>query len=131
MVSNGVRLSQERMEGPMQVRIMLQIIGDDGAVSDAEEVAALTKITGRAEDPGLSLAERKTLLAAAQQRIVEAQVNGWLENHRHCPISGRKLRCKGSYPLTFRTLLGDVRLKSPRYYLPQGGRPTGRQQSRH
>src|SRR3712207_2167032 len=75
MVSKGVRLSQERTEGPMQVRIMLQIIGDDGAVGDAEEVAALTKITERAEDLGLSLAESKTLLAAAQQRIVEAQVN--------------------------------------------------------
>jgi hypothetical protein len=109
----------------MQVRIMLQIVGDDGTVGTAQEVAALTKITERAEDLGLSLAESKALLAAAQQRIVEAQVNSWLENHRHCPISGRKLRCKGSYPITFRTLFGDVRLKSPRYYLPQGRQTNG------
>jgi hypothetical protein len=92
----------------MQVRIMLQIVGDDGVVSDAEEVASLTKITEGAEDLGLSLAECKTLLAAAQQLIVEAQVNGWLEHQRHCAISGRKLRCKGNYPVTFRTLFGDV-----------------------
>jgi hypothetical protein len=86
----------------MQVRIMLQIVGDDGAVGDLEDVASLTKITEGAEDLGLSLAESKTLLAAAQQRIVKAQVDCWLERHRHCPISGRKLRCKGSYPVTFR-----------------------------
>jgi hypothetical protein len=131
MASRGARLSQERTEGPMQVRIMLQIIGDDGAVGDAEEVAALTKITERAEDMGLSLAESKTLLAAAHQRIVEAQVNGWLERHRNCAISGRKLRCKGSYPVTFRTLFGDVRLKSPRFYVPKERQTNGRQRSRH
>jgi hypothetical protein len=98
----------------MQARIMLQIVGNDGTVGGAGEIAVLTKVTERAEDLGLSLAESKALLAAAQQRIVEAQVDCWLEKHRHCPISGRKLRCKGSYPVTFRTLFGDVRLKSPR-----------------
>ena len=109
----------------MQVRIMLQIVGDDGAIADPEEIVALTKVTERAEDLGLSLAESKTLLAAAQQRIVEAQVHGWLANHRHCKVTGRKLRCKGSYPITFRTLFGDVRLKSPRYYLPKERQTNG------
>jgi hypothetical protein len=80
----------------MQVRIMLQIVGDDGTVGALEDVASLTKVTEGAEDLGLSLAESKALRAAAQQRIVEAQVDCWLEKHRHCPISGRKLRCKGS-----------------------------------
>jgi hypothetical protein len=78
----------------MRVRIMLQIVEGDGIVGDLEEVASLTKITEGAEDLGLSLAESKALLAAAQQRIVEAQVNGCLEKHRHCEVSGRKLRCK-------------------------------------
>jgi hypothetical protein len=109
----------------MQVRIMLQIVGNDGAVSEAEEVACLTKITERAEDLGLSLAESKALLAAAQQRIVEVQVNDWLENQRHCAISGRKLRCKGSYSITFRTLFGDVQLKSPRFYVPKERQTNG------
>ena len=43
--------SRKRTEGPMQVRIMLQIVGDDGTVCDAEEVASLTKIAEGAEDP--------------------------------------------------------------------------------
>jgi hypothetical protein len=78
----------------MQVKIMLQIVGDDGNIGTTEEVADLTKVTAGAEDLGLSLAESKALLAAAQQRIVEAQVDCWLEKHRHCPISGRKLRSR-------------------------------------
>jgi hypothetical protein len=109
----------------MQVRIMLQIVGNDGTVGGTEEVAVLTKVTKGAEDLDLSLAESKTLLAAAQRRIVEAQVNGWLEKHRHCPISGRKLRCKGSYLITFRTLFGDVQLKSPRFYVPKERQANG------
>jgi hypothetical protein len=109
----------------MQVRIKLQIVGDDGTVGDADEVASPTKITERAEDLGLSLAESKTLLVAVQQRIDEAQVDCWLEKHRHYPISGRKLRCKGSYPVTFRTLFGDIRLKSPHYYLSKERRTNG------
>lgn len=39
---------------------------------------------------------------------------------------GRRLRSKGSYPITFHTLFVDIRLKSPRYYLPDlvgGNRP--------
>ncbi len=104
---------------------MLQIVGDDGAVGDLENVASLTKITEGAEDLGLSLAESKTLLAAAQQRIVKAQVDYWLERHRHCAKSGRKLRCKGSYPVTFRTLFGDVQLKSPRFYVPKERQTNG------
>lgn len=104
---------------------MLQIVGDDSTIDTAEEVADLTKVTEGAEDLGLSLAESKALLAAAQQRIVEAQVNGWLEKHRHCAVSGRKLRCKGRYPITFRTLFGDVQLKSPRFYAPKGRQTNG------
>ncbi len=119
------------MEGPMQVRIMLQIVGDDGTIGGTEEIAALTKVTEGAEDLGLSLAESKALLAAAQQRIVEAQVNGWLANHRHCKVTGRKLRCKGSYPVTFRTLFGDVQLKTHASTFSKNGRPMVRQRFRH
>ena len=54
----------------MRVRILLQITPDDGAPGDVEEVASLDKSVERAEDIGLSLAESKALLAAAQHRIV-------------------------------------------------------------
>lgn len=109
----------------MRVRMLLQIIsGDDETPAPIAEIATLTKTTSGAEDLGLTLAEGKALLAAAQQRIVERQVDCWLDQHRK--VDGRRLRSKGSYyPITFRTLFGDVRLKSPRYYLPKDQQTDG------
>src|SRR5208282_5165368 len=52
----------------MRVKILLQITADDGAPGKVEEVVSLDKSVERAEDIGLSLAEGKALLAAAQQR---------------------------------------------------------------
>ena len=99
----------------MRVKILLQITTDDGAPGDVEEVASLDKTVERAEDIGLSLAEGKALLAVAQQRIVAAQTESWTEGRRCCEACGRRRRSKGSYPIVFHTLLGDVRLESPRF----------------
>ncbi|MER9217110.1 ISKra4 family transposase [Mesorhizobium sp. M0663] len=107
----------------MRARILLEIIGEDGSTIATEAVADLEKASNGAEDLGLSLAEGKALLAATQQRLVEAQVVLWLKER--CELGGRRLRSKGSYPVIFRTLFGDVRLKSPRYCLPREERGNG------
>ena len=99
----------------MRVTILLQVTTDDGALGGVEEVASLDKSVERAEDIGLSLAESKALLAAAQQRIVEAQTKSWTERRRCCEACGRRRRSKGNYPIVFHTLFGDVRLASPRF----------------
>jgi hypothetical protein len=78
----------------MRVRMLLQIISDDETPAPVAEIATLTKTTSGAEDLGLTLAEGKALLAAAQQRIVERQVDCWLDQHRK--VDGRRLRSKGS-----------------------------------
>ncbi len=101
----------------MQVRIVMELIGDDGEEIGREIIADMTKITTGAEDLGLSLAEGKALLAGLQQKMVETQVNLWLAENRE--TDGRRLRHKGYYPVTFHTLFGDVRLRSPRYALPE------------
>ena len=100
----------------MRVRMLLQIIADDGAPGAVEEVMSLTKSVERAEDLGLSLAESKALLATIQQRIVQSQVYAWSEGQRCCEACGCRRRSKGSYPAVFRTLFGDVPLKSPRLH---------------
>ncbi|OQM74153.1 hypothetical protein BFN67_22400 [Pseudaminobacter manganicus] len=101
----------------MRVCLVLEMIDDDGEPIAAEIVSDFKKVTKGAEDLGLSLAEAKALLTKLQQAMVETQVELWLrENREH---AGRRLRSKGSYPVTVRTLFGDVRLKSPRYYLPR------------
>ncbi len=100
----------------MRAQLVLRMIDDDGAVIGTETVADLMKVTNGAEDLGLSLADGKALLARVQQAMVTAQVELWLEERR--VREGRRLRSKGSYPVTFHTLFGDVRLKSPRYHRP-------------
>src|SRR5712691_11306498 len=100
----------------MKVRIMLQIAADDAEPGEAaEEVVSLEKRTDRLEEVGLSLAESKALLAAIQHRVVGLQTEAWMKQRRHCETCGRRLRVKGSYPITFRTLFGDIRLTSQRF----------------
>ncbi|WFU07222.1 ISKra4 family transposase (plasmid) [Rhizobium sp. CB3171] len=107
----------------MQVRIVMEIIGEDSRMIGREVVADLQKVTRGAEDLGLSLAESKALLANLQQKMVETQVELWLTENRQA--DGRRLRHKGYYPVTFHTLFGDIRLKSPRYGLPGGETSNG------
>src|SRR5216683_673510 len=99
----------------MKVRILLQIAADDAEPGEAKEVLSLEKRTDLLEEVGLSLAESKALLAAIQHRIVGLQTGAWMKQRRHCETCGRRLRVKGSYPITFRTLFGDIRLTSQRF----------------
>ena len=98
----------------MRVRVLLQITADDGGDGDALEAAVFEKRTERPEDLGLSIAEGKALMAAVQRQVVDVQVASWTERHRCCAACGARRRSKGSYPVTFMTLYGDVRLRSPR-----------------
>jgi hypothetical protein len=59
-------------------------------------------------DLGLRLAETKQLTAALQAEIVPAQVAVVGERRRCCLSCGRVLASKGHYPVTFRSLFGDV-----------------------
>ena len=59
-------------------------------------------------DLGLRLAETKRLIAALQAEIVPTQVAAVGEQRRCCSSCGRQLASKGHYPVTFRSLFGDV-----------------------
>jgi hypothetical protein len=59
-------------------------------------------------DLGLRLAETKQLTAALQAQIVPAQVTVAGECRRSCSSCGHKLASKGHYPVTFRSLFGDI-----------------------
>jgi hypothetical protein len=100
----------------MRVRVLLQITGDDGAASDAVEAAVFEKRTERPEDLGLSIADGKALMAAVQQRVVNAQVTSWADQHRCCKACGARRHSKGSHPIVFLTLYGDVRIASARLH---------------
>ena len=55
------------------------------------------------------------LLGAIQQRMVEQQVEEYLETQRSCPHCGRARGLKGSHTMTFQTLFGNLELRSPRW----------------
>ncbi len=92
----------------MRVRVLPEIAADDGTAGAATEVAVFKKQTERAEDLGLSIAEAKALMAVIQQRVVGAQVASWAEQQRCCEVCGARRHSKGSYPVVFLTLYGDV-----------------------
>jgi hypothetical protein len=100
----------------MRVKVLLQITADDGTAGDAAEVAVFDKQTERPEDLGLSIVEGKVLMAAVQQRVVNSQVVSWTERQRCCEACGTRRHSKGSYPVIFMTLYGDVKLSGPRLY---------------
>src|SRR3954469_3592417 len=102
------KLVLQSARGTMHVRILLQITGDDGTPGPANEIAAFEKTVERPEDLGLSLAEGKALTAAIHRRVVQAQIGAWTQRHRYCDTCGARRRSKGSYPVVFRTLNGDV-----------------------
>jgi hypothetical protein len=98
----------------MRVSVLFQITTDDGAAGGAMEVVIFEKDTERREDLGLSIAEGKALMVAVQRQVVDSQVASWAERHRCCEAWGTRRRSKGSCPITFMTLYGDVCLRSPR-----------------
>ena len=100
----------------MRVSILLQITDDRGAAAEAEEIATFEKVTERPEDLGLSIREAKAVMVAVQRRVVQSQVAAWTGRHRRCPACGARRRSKGSYPIVFSTLYGDVDLASPRLH---------------
>ncbi len=100
----------------MRVKVFLEVTAEDGSTGGAAEVAVFEKQTERAEDLGLSIAEGKALTAAIQQHIVDAQVATWTQRHRRCEACGARRHSKGSHPIIFMTLYGDVAISSPRLH---------------
>jgi hypothetical protein len=110
------------VEFAMRVKILLQITADDGTVGDAVEAAVFEKQTARPEDLGLSIAEGKTLMTSAQQRVVDAQVASWAEQHRCCEACGTRRHSEGSSSVVFLTLDGDVGLSPTERGFPNATR---------
>jgi hypothetical protein len=100
----------------MKFKVQLSVCPDDGQEETMQEIAVVEKNCQRIEQVGLTLAEAKALLQAAQQCIVERQTAAFLSMHTHCQACGTPLRTKGHHALTFRTLFGTITLTSPRVH---------------
>jgi hypothetical protein len=96
-------------------RLQLVAVGDSGQ-EQVQEIARLEREGVQLETLGLTLAEGKLILKNVQENVVQKQVHEFLERQRCCPDCGKPRQCKGHHDVTFRTLFGNVALKSPRLH---------------
>jgi hypothetical protein len=100
----------------MRVKLQLVMCSDDGREETVIDLVTLKKDSQRIEHLGLTLKEAKQLLTTIQKRLLQHQVDAFLDGCSTCPDCGAPLKAKGSHTRTFRTLFGTLKLSSPRLY---------------
>lgn len=100
----------------MRFKIQLTIINPDDGKETTEEIILFDKQNERLEDIGLSLQESKNILKALQEKMVHHQTNDFVQAKRTCDDCKKIGRKKGNYAIVYRTLFGDISIKSPRFY---------------
>lgn len=98
----------------MRVTLQLVICSDHDQEETVTDVVTLTKDNQRIEHLGLTLAESKQLLSTLQRRLLQQQVDTFLETHSTCPDCGETLGIKTHGSRSFRPLFGTCKLDSPR-----------------
>ena len=66
------------------MKFLIHLIAESEVGQHVQEIACLERKEHRLEDVGLTLRETKKLLGAIQQRMVEQQVEEYLETQRSC-----------------------------------------------
>src|SRR6266852_1564496 len=100
----------------MRVRLQLVMCSDDGREETVTDLVTLKKDSQRIEHLGLTLKEAKQILNTIQQRLLQHQVDAFLDGCSTCPDCGTPLKAKGYHTRTFRTLFGTFKLSSPRLF---------------
>jgi hypothetical protein len=100
----------------MKLRLQLLVESDAGDIVTTEEVAQLERHSLRPEEVGLSLAEARQMLGSVQHTMVQKQLEEYIAEQSRCSDCGRALARKGQHEIVFRTLFGQLRLPSPRFY---------------
>ena len=101
----------------MRVKLQLVMCSDDGQEDTSTDVVTLRKDSQRIEPLGLTLREAQQLLNTIQQRLLQHQVDAFLDACATCPDCGTLLKAKSALPRPFRTLFGTFKLASPRRFL--------------
>ena len=100
----------------MRVKLQLVLCDDDGHETTVTDVVTLQKDHRRLEHLGLALQEAKQLLNTIQKRLLQHQVDAFLDSCSFCPDCGAPLKVKGYHSRSFRTLFGTFKLSSPRFF---------------
>jgi len=89
----------------MRVKLQLVMCSDDGREEIVTDLVTLKKDSQRIEHLGLTLKEAKQLLTTIQKRLLQHQVDAFLDGCSTCPDCGVPLKAKGYHTRTFRTLI--------------------------
>jgi hypothetical protein len=100
----------------MRVKLQLVMCSDDGHEETVTDIVTLKKDCQRIEHLGLTLKEAKQLLNAIQKRLLQRQVDAFLDACSTCPDCSTPLKVKGYHSRSFRTLFGTFKLSSPRLF---------------
>jgi hypothetical protein len=100
----------------MRVKLQLIMCSDDGQEDTITDVITLQKDSQRIEHLGLTLREAKQLLTTIQKRLLQHQVEVFLDGCSTCLDCGTPLKAKGYQSRSFRTLFGTFKLPSPRLF---------------
>ena len=100
----------------MKWRILLELTETTGSVQTREMVTGdrPTNVVSP-ESIGLSLAESKSILAAMQTQLVQAQTDGYCDHRRKCSHCGSRCAIKDWRTRQLTTLFGVVRVEAPRF----------------
>jgi hypothetical protein len=100
----------------MRIKLQLVMCSDDGREETIADVITLQKDSQRIEHLGLTLREANQLLTTIQKRLLQHQVETFLDGCSTCPDCGTPLKAKSSHSRSFRTLFGTFKLPSPRLF---------------
>src|SRR3989442_15353467 len=82
----------------MRVKLQLVMCSDDGQEETITDLVTLQKDSQRIEHLGLTLREAKQLLNTIQRRVLQQQVDAFLDSCSSCPDCGTPLKTKGIIP---------------------------------
>lgn len=100
----------------MKYKIQFVIESDDRSSQTTEDIFNFPEKLSNQEDIGISLTESKDILLKLQSCLVEEQVKEFIQLKSCCGECHRKLRSKGDHDVIYRTLFGNISLKSSRFY---------------
>jgi hypothetical protein len=96
------------------IEARLEDVNADAISSDVTVLAVLERADQSVAELGLSLAEGRALLAAAQSALATQQAASWISGQMSCCRCGAVLAHKDSRSIAVRTVFGKVELTSPR-----------------
>ena len=99
----------------MKWRVVVEVTGEDGAVTQHVISAGERSAVGQAATLGLSLAEGKATLAGVQRVLVTAQTDAHCRHRRRCSHCGAARPLKDHRPRRLVSLFGTVEVRAPRF----------------